>query len=57
MAGLESAQGDATKEVMELLLACDVSRLSPLEALTLLHRLQERARGLVVGGSDHLQRR
>ena len=48
MAGLESTQNDLAKEVLDALLAQDVSRLSPLEAMTLLHRLQERARGLVV---------
>ena len=48
MAGLESTQNDLAKEVLDALLSQDVSRLSPLEALTLLHRLQERARGMVV---------
>ena len=47
MAGLEAGHSDASQVVDELL-GCDVSRLSPLEALTLLHRLQERARGLLV---------
>ena len=48
MAGLESTQNDLAKEVLDALLSQDVSRLSPLEAITLLHRLQERARGMVV---------
>ncbi len=48
MAQFEAAQGDHAKEVLERLLAQDVSRLSPLEALKLLYELQEQARGLVV---------
>jgi len=47
MAGLEATGQDTAKEVVAELLAQDVSRLSPIEALTLLHRLQEKARGLV----------
>lgn len=47
LAGLESSRNDLGRDVMELLLAKDLARLSPLEALTLLHQLQERARGLV----------
>ena len=48
LAGLESSRGSASQEVVEEILEQDLSRLSPLDALTLLHRLQERARGLVV---------
>jgi len=48
LSGLQAGQDEAAKAVLEALLAQDVSRLSPLEALTLLHRLQEQARGLVV---------
>jgi DNA mismatch repair protein MutS len=48
LAGLEASRDGLAKEVLDELLAQDVSHLSPLEALTLLHRLQERARGLVV---------
>lgn len=47
MAGLEAAQNDHASDVIDTLLAQDLSRLSPLEALNLLNRLQERARGLV----------
>ena len=47
LAGLEARGQDPAKEVVEALLAQDVNRLSPLEALALLHRLQDRARGLV----------
>lgn len=44
--GLE-ASGDArAQEVLEALLAEDLNRLSPLDALSLLHTLQNRARGL-----------
>ncbi|MBS3932781.1 MAG: DNA mismatch repair protein MutS [Truepera sp.] len=50
LSGLQAGQDEAAKAVLETLLAQDVSRLSPLEALTLLHRLQEQARGLVVKG-------
>jgi DNA mismatch repair protein MutS len=49
LSGLEASGGDLAAEVVEELLEVDMSRLSPLEALTLLHRLQERARGLVPG--------
>ena len=45
---LESRQNQQAEEILDVLLSQDVSRLSPLEALTLLHRLQEKARGLVV---------
>lgn len=48
LSGLQAGQDETAKAVLEALLAQDVSRLSPLEALTLLHRLQEQARGLVV---------
>ncbi len=51
LAGLESNNGNSAKEIMEELLGKDLSRLSPLEALTLLHRLQEKARGLVLDDS------
>jgi DNA mismatch repair protein MutS len=45
-AGLEASKNDSAKEVIDTLLSKDVSRLSPLEALNLLHQLQEKARGL-----------
>ncbi len=45
-AGLESAQGDAAQAVVETLLGQDLSRLSPLEGLHLLDKLQALARGL-----------
>ncbi len=48
LAGLESSRGNTSQEVVEELLEQDLSRLSPLDALTLLHKLQERARGLVI---------
>jgi DNA mismatch repair protein MutS len=50
LSGLQAGQDETAKAVLDALLAQDVSRLSPLEALTLLHRLQEQARGLVVKG-------
>ncbi len=46
LAGLEARGQDPAKEVVETLLAQDLNRLSPLEALALLHELQDRARGL-----------
>ena len=48
LSGLQAGQDETAKAVLEALLAQDASRLSPLEALTLLHRLQEQARGLAV---------
>ncbi|AEB12224.1 DNA mismatch repair protein mutS [Marinithermus hydrothermalis DSM 14884] len=48
LAGLEARGGDAAAEVVEALLSVDLSRLSPLEALMLLHRIQERLRGVAV---------
>jgi DNA mismatch repair protein MutS len=45
-AGLEASKNESAKEVIDLLLSKDVSRLSPLEALNLLNQLQEKARGL-----------
>jgi DNA mismatch repair protein MutS len=48
LAGLEASGKDHGVAVVEALLAADLSRLSPLDALTLLHRLQEQAHGLVV---------
>jgi DNA mismatch repair protein MutS len=45
-AGLEATKHDGAKEVIDVLLSQDVSRLSPLEALNLLNKLQEKARGL-----------
>ena len=47
LAGLEARGQDPASEVVEALLAQDLNRLSPLEALALLHSLQDRARGLV----------
>lgn len=44
--GLEATRNDQAKGVVDALLAVDVSRLSPLEALQLLYELQDRARGL-----------
>ena len=44
--GLESKGTDQAQKLTEDLLATDLSRLSPLDALTLLHRLQEKARGV-----------
>jgi DNA mismatch repair protein MutS len=43
--GLEATQDETAQAVLDELLAADVSRLSPLEALQLLDRLQARARG------------
>lgn len=43
---LESAQGDQSQQIMQTLLSHDLSRLSPIEALNLLHDLQATARGL-----------
>jgi DNA mismatch repair protein MutS len=45
-ASLHSSQSEAAKEVLEHLLAHDVSRLSPIEALNVLNALQSKARGL-----------
>jgi DNA mismatch repair protein MutS len=47
LAGLEARGQDAAQEVVEALLERDLNRLSPLEALALLHELRDRARGLV----------
>jgi len=47
LAGLEARGQEPAREVVEALLAQDLNRLSPLEALALLHELQDRARGLV----------
>ena len=47
LAGLEARGRDPAQEVVEALLAQDVNRLSPLEALALLHNLQDKARGLI----------
>ena len=46
--GLESNGSDVAKDVLDALLAEDISRLSPLEALQLLDRLQAQARGLAL---------
>lgn len=48
MAGLEGSQNDLAQGLMHDLLARDLSRVSPLEALTLLQHLQDKARGLAV---------
>ncbi len=48
--GLESSQNDSAQEVVDALLAQEISRLSPLDALNLLHKLQEQARGLSAEG-------
>ncbi len=45
-AGLESQRNGGGGQVLEDLLEHDLDRLSPLEALRLLQRLQEKARGL-----------
>jgi DNA mismatch repair protein MutS len=45
-ASLEASKNSSAKDVIDLLLSKDVSRLSPLEALNLLNQLQEKARGL-----------
>ncbi|MDZ7704230.1 MAG: DNA mismatch repair protein MutS [Trueperaceae bacterium] len=44
---LEASRDDASHDLIEALLEHDLSRLSPLDALTLLHTLQEQARGVV----------
>lgn len=44
--GLEATRNDQAKGVVDALLETDLSRVSPLEALKLLHELQDRARGL-----------
>ena len=49
-AGLEARGGDS-HDLTEDVLAADLSRMSPLDALTLLHRLQEKARGVVPNDS------
>ena len=46
LSGLEARGQDAATEVIEALLTQDLNRLSPLEALALLHELKDRARGL-----------
>ncbi len=48
LAGLEARGQDPAREVVEALLSKDLNRLSPLEALALLHDLQDRARGLAL---------
>ena len=45
-AGLESSSAGAAQSVLDDLLNEDLSRLSPLEALTFLHDIQAKARGL-----------
>ncbi|MDQ3398341.1 MAG: DNA mismatch repair protein MutS, partial [Deinococcota bacterium] len=45
---LEAKGEGVAAELLSEVLALDLSRLSPLDALTLLHRLQERARGLAL---------
>jgi DNA mismatch repair protein MutS len=45
--GLEATRNDQAKGVVDALLAADLSRMSPLEALQLLYELQDRARGVV----------
>ncbi len=47
LGGLEARGQDPAKDVIEALLTRDLNRLSPLEALGLLHELQDKARGLV----------
>ncbi len=44
--GLEAKRQGHAGGVLETILETDLSRLSPLEALKLLHELQDRARGL-----------
>jgi DNA mismatch repair protein MutS len=44
--GLEYNQQDKARDVLETILRQDLSRLSPIEALNVLHHLQSRARGL-----------
>ena len=46
LGGLETRGQDPAQEVVETLLTQDLNRLSPLEALALLHELKDRARGL-----------
>ena len=50
LSGLEARGQDAATEVIEALLTQDLNRLSPLEALALLHELKDRARGLTPVG-------
>ena len=50
LSGLEARGQDAAAEVLEALLNQDLNRLSPLEALALLHELKDRARGLTPVG-------
>ena len=50
LSGLEARGQDAAAEVLEALLSQDLNRLSPLEALALLHELKDRARGLTPVG-------
>lgn len=45
LAGLEARGQDRSQDVIDRLLTQDLNRLSPLEALALLHDLQEEARG------------
>jgi DNA mismatch repair protein MutS len=51
-AGLESQRNGGSEHVLEDLLAQDLDRLSPLEALRLLQELQTKARGLTIGKTD-----
>lgn len=46
MAKLESANNNSDRDVVETILKQDLNQLSPLEALELLHKLQEQIKGL-----------
>ena len=46
MAGLESSQNSTDKDIIEAILGQDLNQVSPLGALELLHKLQEKVKGL-----------
>ncbi len=45
MAGLESSQNSTDKDIIETILGQDLNQISPLGALELLHKLQEKVKG------------
>ncbi len=46
MAGLESSQNSTDKDIIDAILGQDLNQVSPLGALELLHKLQEKVKGL-----------
>ena len=46
MAGLESSENNTDKDIVETILNQDLNQISPLGALELLHKLQEKVKGL-----------